>query len=140
MFLKYFIITGALMAIVSHYKYKELCKLSPIIERLGVEGVVLINFLTGFLNVWIVLPLIIRNYFLKRKMLRLERMIAENERKIKEKQIAHDKFISDTQKAIDINEKAIAEKEKRIAEIDAELKIKQPIADAIREMKKNGEL
>jgi hypothetical protein len=84
LFLKYFLISGAIMAIIAHHQYNKISEQISLIKGVGLGGFMIINFLLGFINV-LTLPLIfLRNYFLNRKILRYMKMIEDNENRIEE--------------------------------------------------------
>lgn len=79
MFLPYFILSGTISAVISYRDYSKISKTNAVVEMVGIEGFVLLNFLVGFLNVWVVLPLKIQNYYLKKKIERTKKRIEEND-------------------------------------------------------------
>ena len=84
LFLKYFLISGVLMAIIAHHKYDKISKeeespiLSYFLERIGLFGFVLINFLFGFINLIPYAIINLWNYYLDRKIIKYKKMIADN--------------------------------------------------------------
>ena len=68
MFLTYFIISGFISSIIAYHKYDEALKQMPFIEYMGREAFALAVFLTGFIDVWIILPLTIHNWYLSLKI------------------------------------------------------------------------
>ena len=83
LFLKYFLTSGVLIAIISHHKYDKISKeeesLSYFLERVGLFGFVLINFLFGFINLIPYAIINLWNYYLDRKIIKYKKMIADNE-------------------------------------------------------------
>ena len=81
-FITYYTISGVIWAIICAVKYKDISKQenvagSKIVKYVGIEIFVLLNFFIGFLNIPICIPIMIRGYFLTRK---LEKLREENKR------------------------------------------------------------
>lgn len=80
-FLIYYTVTGAIMVIVCAVNYKNMCEqdnaLGAVVRYTGRDLFLIINFFAGFLNAPICIPLLIKSYFLRRKLKRLQE---ENER------------------------------------------------------------
>lgn len=79
-FLMYYTVTGFIMAVVCAVNYKKICEqtniMSDAAKYVGIEIFVLLNFLAGFLNAPICIPIMIKSFFLRRK---LKRLTKENE-------------------------------------------------------------
>ena len=83
MFLKYFVLSGAIMGLIACVKYKAIAKDFPILEMIGLPAFVIGNTLLGFITLPFRIPVIIHSFFLN---LKLKRLIKENESLKKQKE------------------------------------------------------
>lgn len=77
MFLIYFIVAGSISSIIAYRTYDKISSENSIVEMVGIHAFVLMNFLVGFLNIWVILPLVIHNWYLKKKIERVKKRISK---------------------------------------------------------------
>lgn len=77
MFLKYFVLSGAIMGLIACVKYKKIAKEFPILEMIGLPAFVIGNTLLGFFILPLNTPIILRYLYLK---IKLKLLIIENKR------------------------------------------------------------
>ncbi len=93
------------MAVISYNIFDGVCKSDfggKVIEHMGITTFVLVNFLFGFLNAPIVIPILIKTYFLNRSIKRLRRENEEMEAALNAIKEMTNKKIQDLNKKYEI--------------------------------------